>query len=150
MPDMPSSAVEPAARIVLGFDHGRARIGVAVGQTLTADARPLTTLRGTDWGGIEGLVREWRPDLLVVGVPRHADGSASVSTVAALDFARELTARTGLSVRTVDERLSSREAEQRLREQGIDPRRAGDRVDAMAAAVILETWFNQLEPAGAA
>ncbi len=136
---------ETRPRTALGFDVGRARVGVAVGQELTASARALITLRAGDWSGIERLLREWRPQVLVVGVARHADGSASHSTGAALDFAHDLGERSGLPVATVDERLSSREAEQRLRERGIDPRRERERVDAEAAAIILETWFGQVQ-----
>lgn len=141
MPGMP----EHRPRTALGFDVGRARVGVAVGQELTASARALTTLRAGDWPGVERLLREWRPQLLVVGVPRHADGNASHSTEAALAFAHALGERSGLPVTTVDERLSSHAAEQRLRERGVDSRRARKQIDAEAAAVILETWFGQME-----
>lgn len=141
---MPGMA-ETRPRTALGFDVGRARIGVAVGQELTASARALTTLRTGDWSGVQHLLREWRPQLLVVGMPCHADGSASHSTGTALAFARELGERSGLPVTTIDERLSSHEAEQRLRERGIDPRRERGRVDAEAAAIILETWFGQVQ-----
>lgn len=134
-------------RTVLGFDYGRARIGVAVGQELTGQARPLATLpargRHADWPGIARLLAEWQPELLVVGVPRHADGSASAATDAALAFARELDRRSGLAVATTDERLSSHEAEQQLRAEGIDPRRAKAQVDQRAAALILQTWFSE-------
>lgn len=144
---MPKPLRAGSMRTVLGFDYGRARIGVAVAQELLQQARPLVTLRNRtgrpDWPAIHRLLQEWRPDLLVVGTPRHADGSASDSTRAALGFARELTERSGLAVETIDERLSSHEAEQRLRAGGIDPRRAKDEVDRTAAALIIETWFSE-------
>lgn len=135
----------PAPRTVLGFDYGRRRIGVAVGQELTGSARPLALLAARrqtpDWDGIGRLIREWRPDLLVVGVPRHADGSASATTTAALDFARHLAQRFGLAVETIDERLSSKAAAGLLEETGGSRRRTA--LDPLAAALILESWLRQ-------
>ncbi|MDX1605572.1 MAG: Holliday junction resolvase RuvX [Candidatus Competibacterales bacterium] len=136
-------------RTVLGFDHGNQRIGVAVGQEITASAWPLVTLKhrngAPDWDAIDQLLRDWQPDLLVLGVPRRADGSASTSTEAALAFGRALETRSGLPLATIDERLSSHAAEQRLRDQGIDPGRDKAAVDRVAAALILETWLHQAD-----
>ncbi len=150
----PDRGSEPAAtrsscRIALGFDFGRVRIGVAVGEAVTGSARPLRTLpvwrQRPDWNAIGRLIAEWRPDLLVVGVPRHADDSASAVTEAALRFSRQLHDRFQLPVATIDERLSSWEAEQRQFEAATTSRRRGrdTALDAGAAAVILESWFNQ-------
>ncbi len=129
----------------MGFDHGRLRIGVAVGQTLTSSAEPVAVLttRGQhpDWDAIARLTEQWRPDVLVVGVPRHADGSASRTTAATEGFARALRERLKLPVHTIDERLSSREARARLGTRG----RRRTAIDAGAAAVILESWFRQWE-----
>ncbi len=143
----------PAAdRTVLGFDYGRRRIGVAVGSPLTASARPLAILparqQQPDWDGLARLITEWGPAMLVVGVPRHADGSASETTLAAERFARQLHGRFGLPVETIDERLSSFEAAERLTALGRAPRgprqrRDGQGLDAAAAALILESWFNE-------
>lgn len=123
------------------------RIGVAVGQSLTGAARPLVALprrnRPPDWQAIARLIDEWRPAQLVVGVPRHADGTDNNVTVAALDFARELQSRFDLPVATVDERLSSREAGERLSARAKGRRQRNTPLDPMAAAVILESWFQQ-------
>jgi len=132
-------------RTALGFDYGMVRIGVAVGQELTGSARPLLALprraRPPDWVAIARLIDEWRPAQLVVGVPRHADGTDNKITGPALAFARELEARFDLPVATVDERLSSREAVERLAAGG--RRKQNAPLDPMAAAVILESWFQQ-------
>ncbi len=135
----------PPCRVALGFDFGRARIGVAVGESITGAARPLRTLparqQRPDWDAIARLIREWRPDWLVVGVPRHADDTASAMTEATLRFSRQLHGRFHLPVATLDERLSSWEAGQRQIETA--GRRSHDpTLDAQAAAVILESWFN--------
>ncbi len=133
----------------LGFDFGLRRIGVAVGSTVTGTARGLAVVRhgeqAPDWAAIAALVDEWQPDLAVVGVPYNMDGSPSDLTPRAERFARQLAGRSGLRVETVDERLSSREAEAGLRAERRDGRRPR-RVDAAAvdmrsAAVILERWF---------
>ncbi|MGE5665171.1 MAG: Holliday junction resolvase RuvX [Betaproteobacteria bacterium] len=121
--------------IVLAFDFGTRRIGVAVGNALTGAARPLSTLEATTkmqrWAGIERLVAEWEPALMVVGIPRHPDGAAHEMTAQCERFARQLEGRTGLTVARVDERYSSAVVADR------------DDIDAAAAAVILQQWFDQ-------
>lgn len=146
MPDAPA-----AARTVLAFDVGRRRIGVAVGQTLTGTASPLTTCTcpgdAPDWPAIDELVRQWRPQALVVGLPLRESGEESQSTATARAFAGELEQRFALPVALHDERLSSAEARGLIREQ----RRSGARrrrsrkedVDKLAAAVILQSWLNE-------
>ena len=129
----------------MGFDVGRLRIGVAVGDAITGSARPVRVLstrqQRPDWDAIAHLIAEWRPDTLVVGVPRHADETANTVTETALRFSRQLQGRFCLPVATIDERLSSWEAEQRSSQTG--HRRGSDSaLDAHAAAVILESWFN--------
>ncbi len=135
---------------VLAFDYGLRRIGVAVGNTLTATAEPLTTItaRGgeADWIAIEACLEAWRPGMLVVGVPYNMDGTASGLTGKARAFATDLESRFGLPVTTVDERLSSREAEDALRGR----RRSGEMsrrirrgdIDREAACVLLRQWLE--------
>jgi putative Holliday junction resolvase len=134
--------------IWLGFDHGAARIGVAVGQSLTGTARPLTTVRATgngpDWNGIDRLIQEWQPTSLIVGLPLHNDGAESNSSKAARAFAAQLSARYQLDVHLHDERLSSQAAEQLFAEARSQQRVRASKakqMDAMAAAVILESWL---------
>ena len=136
---------------VMGFDFGTARIGVAIGQELTATATPLATLKAhkgqPDWDGITQLIQEWQPAVLVVGAPRHADGTANAVTTAALDFSQQLHHRYQREVATIDERLSSHEANGLISAQASRwPKRkrpVGLSVDAVAAMLILESWFNQ-------
>lgn len=144
----PSSA---APRIVLAFDFGRRRIGVACGDTVSRTAAPLAALpagaAGPRWEAIQALLREWQPALAVVGLPYNVDGSDSALTLAARGFAAELGRRCVLQVVLVDERYSSREAEGRLkaaRESGLRRRRVVKAdVDAAAACIILERWFTE-------
>jgi putative Holliday junction resolvase len=151
MPDTPEPL--PAAtrpRTLLGFDVGLRWIGVAVGQELTASARPLTTLRcqsqQPDWPALDRLMADWQPAALVVGLPLPADGGTSAVSEAARRFGRDLHDRYRLPVALMDERLSSHEAADRLR-QAIPPGRrhrpTKAAVDALAAALILESWLRQ-------
>lgn len=140
---------------LLGFDFGTRRIGVAVGQTITASATPLETLisrdERPDWIGIERLVREWSPSAAVVGLPIDMDDTEVDWSPRVHRFARQIEGRFGLTVHLVDERLTSIEASRCMaggRPAG-SRRRAGvprDRrrpVDALAAALILETWLRE-------
>ena len=127
-------------RVVLGFDYGERRIGVAVGQTLTGSANPLAVVKvrnsRPDWQQIEELVRRYEPDALVLGLPQHADGSEHALSPRIHRFERQLRHRFGLPVHLIDERLSSYEAAQRCHDSG------ASEVDAIAAQVILETWLR--------
>jgi putative Holliday junction resolvase len=102
---------------LLGFDFGLQRIGVAVGQQLTGTAMALATVRSRngkpDWDMISELIKTWRPDALVVGLPLHADGSESGFTRNVKRFIRQLEDRFKLPVHLMDERLSSHAAAQR-------------------------------------
>jgi len=137
--------------VVLAFDFGRRRIGLAVGQTLTRTANPAGTLpasdAGPDWPALGQCVREWAPSRLVVGVPYNMDGSDTVLTATCRSFGDELARRFALPVEFVDERLTSVAATDELREarrSGAKTRRVrpGD-VDANAARLILETWLRE-------
>ncbi len=138
------------AHVLLAFDFGEKRIGVATGNTLTGAAQPLGTVAETTTGGrfarIGALIREWQPARLVVGRPLHPDGAAHEVTARAERFARQLEGRFGLPVSLVDERYSSVAAQARLRAQGRGARgRAAQGDDAMAAAIILEQYLSEAQ-----
>lgn len=143
-----TASVPPKNDLILGFDFGTKRIGVAVGNALSGSAQALTTLHHQgepDWEGVVRLVNEWRPRALVVGMPLLQDGGEQPMTAHARKFIGELGNLFSLPVHEVDERFSSIEAEVRLREQrasGARRRRLaqGD-TDSMAAQVILESWL---------
>jgi len=130
---------------VLSFDYGTGRTGVAVGQTLTGTASPLTTIeahgRNPDWAAIDRLVTEWQPVALVIGIPLNMDGSDNEMTALASRFLRQLRARHRLPTYGVDERLTTFDAEQRLAEAGLPRNRIRGEIDRVAAQLILETWF---------
>lgn len=140
---------------LLGFDYGTKRIGVAVGQTITGSATPLLTLRSRDgqpdWEGIRALIDEWRPDALVLGLPLEMDGREVEWSVLVHRFARQLQGRFGLSVHLIDERLTSIAAQRHLDSGGHRRReRPSESIDAVAAALILETWLSERATAATA
>lgn len=128
---------------ILGFDFGMRRIGLAVGQTVSRTATPLTIINAIDgipnWTTIDAYVQEWQPGALVVGLPYKMDGSEQEMTKAARKFGHRLQAKFALPVHFVDERLTSVAAKQMLREKGAS--QTGP-IDAIAAVLILESWFN--------
>ncbi|MBD3897103.1 Holliday junction resolvase RuvX [Halomonas sp. ML-15] len=136
-------------RLILAFDFGTRRIGVAVGNELLASARQLDPLYARDgipdWAVITRLVDEWRPDLFVVGLPLTRDGEEQEMSVRARKFGKRLFGRYGVPCEMVDERGSTGEAKAIAREAGHRGNYRDDSVDGIAAVLILESWFAQRE-----
>lgn len=132
---------------VLAFDFGLRRIGVAVGDWETRLAHPLETLTGeandVRFGRIAELIREWRPVQLVAGLPMNMDGTEHDLSRRARRFANQLHGRFGLPVALVDERLTSFDADLRLREAGVKGSARKGLDDAVAAQQILQDFFEQ-------
>jgi len=147
----PSATHPSAARVILAFDFGRRRIGVACGDSITRSASPVSVVpvdaAGPRWDLIESLLRMWTPSLVVIGLPYNVDGSDSTLTADARRFAAQFSERHPLEVAMVDERYSSMDAQARLksaRESGLMRRKVSKAdVDAAAACVILERWFTE-------
>lgn len=133
---------------VLAFDFGEKRIGVAVGERLLAQAHPLTTIRGEAnaerFAAIAALINEWQPVCFVVGLPVALDGAAHAMTARCTRFANQLRGRFGLPVDYAEERLTSVEAEQRLREGGHSIKSAREQIDSVAAQIILQCYFDNV------
>jgi putative Holliday junction resolvase len=121
--------------IVLGFDFGTRRIGVAIGNTITREARPLAVVEASAaarWARIAAVIEQWQPTRIVVGIPRHPDGAPHEMTGRCERFARQIEGRFRLPVATVDERYSSAVVAH-----------GADHVDDKAAAVILQQWLDE-------
>ncbi len=123
---------------------------MATGQELTCTASALTTLHSVqekpDWAGIKDLMDTWKPDALVIGMPYHMDGTEQEITRAARRFGRQLHERFQVPVFEMDERLSSREAEDRIIEErahGHRKKMKKEDIDMLAAQIILQDWFTQ-------
>ncbi|MHB8921023.1 MAG: Holliday junction resolvase RuvX [Halothiobacillus sp.] len=134
----------------LAFDYGAWRIGVAVGEHLLESARPVRTLQHRnahqiDWVGIAALIEEWRPIGLAVGWPLMDSGETYPVAAFIRRFGQRLHGRFNLPVHYVDERLSSEQAEARVtaRHGKTQVKKTPGLIDAMAAAIILETFFSQ-------
>ncbi len=134
---------------IVAFDFGLRRIGVAVGQDVTASANPIAAIRNTDsgpdWRAIAGIVAEWRPSRLVVGMPLHEDGSPSEMGVHITAFVADL-GRFDLPIEQVDERSSSLEAGELMKAEraaGLRGRIKKEAIDSMAAALIAKRWLEK-------
>lgn len=121
---------------ILCFDFGLKRIGVAVGNTLIKQAQPLTIISAATndakFTAIAALMSEWTPALCVVGLPMHPDGAAHEMTLRCRRFANQLHGRFSVDVEVVDERYSS----------AVIKHQRGERIDAQAAAIILQQYFD--------
>ncbi|MBO9357036.1 Holliday junction resolvase RuvX [Bordetella petrii] len=125
---------------LLAFDFGEKKIGIAIGNTLTRQARPLeiifSEVREARFARIAQLLQEWRPQRVIVGLALAADGGEQPATARCRRFANQLHGRYGLAVELVDERGSSMEAQRLLGTHAPD--------DAVAAAVILQRYLDAL------
>jgi len=122
---------------ILGFDFGLKRIGVAVGNSVIKQAQPLTIIKAATndakFAAITALMAEWQPACCVVGLPRHPDGTEHEMTLRCQRFANQLHGRFGVPTVLVDERYSS----------AVIPHQRGDLIDAQAAAIILQQYFDE-------
>ncbi|MCF6263697.1 MAG: Holliday junction resolvase RuvX [Xanthomonadales bacterium] len=138
-----------AAGIVLGFDFGSKRIGIATGQTISSTASSLCVLpnqKNSLWPAIEKILSEWKPEILIVGLPLDLDGKETLVSQAARKFSARLHGRFGLPVEFQDERFSSMEAAQQfasLRAQGATRQKNSSSLDAAAARIITQAWLEQ-------
>ena len=146
MPATPDNRRGPET--ILAFDFGLRRIGVAVGQSVTASANPLGVVtngdNGPDFDAITRLIDEWRPSRLVVGMPLNVDGEPGEMQAHVEDFVRELW-RYQLAVDTVDERYTSIEAEEALKQaraSGTRGRITRESIDSAAAVFIAERFLK--------
>ena len=133
---------------VLCFDFGEHRIGVAIGEHLTRNANPLTTIHHESntvrFDAITQLINEWQPKLLIVGLPLSLAGEETEITQLCKKFARRLNGRFNLPVMLIDERYSSVEASDKLNQTGIKGRAQKSMLDQVAAQTILQSYFDSL------
>lgn len=131
---------------ILAFDFGMKHIGVAVAQTVTNTARAIGSFKAKNgipnWQEIQKLIHEIKPKLLVVGLPLNMDLTQQSITPFALNFAKEIEKITGIKTVTYDERLSTKEAKQILFEQGGYKALKKDKIDALSACLILQSFLE--------
>jgi putative Holliday junction resolvase len=133
--------------ILMAFDFGMRRIGVAIGQTITATARPLTTLLAKEgepnWDELATLIKKWAPNALIIGIPLNMDGTEQPITLKARQFAAKLHTRYQLPVHNMDERLTTKAARENLFTEGGFKALQDGQVDQVAAQLILQHWFAE-------
>lgn len=131
---------------LLGLDHGDRRFGIALSDAGKIIATPRLVVEGEDalWETLGSLVKEEDIEAVVLGLPLNMDGTEGPRARKVMEFSRVLETKTGLPVLFQDERLSSFEAESALSEAGIHGRRRKDRVDMVAAQIILQGYLNQI------
>ena len=144
--DQNADGIVPAKGTVLGFDFGEQRIGVANLELELGITHPLCTITGVEntprFQKIQALLQEWRPVLLVVGLPVHMDGTPHTLTALSRKFAQRLWGRFNLPVVLVDERLTSHKAQHLLDEIGLAHRQRKPVLDQVAAQQILTRFFE--------
>jgi len=140
---MPDGAIET----VIGFDYGTSWIGIAVGQTLTAQARPLSAIksfkRSPNWEAISLLLSEWKPQKLIVGLPTSDYSETKYMTDKASRFSRQLHGRFHIDTQLIDERLTTREAYTIA--IASRKRKSKSEIDSLSAVLITETWLREYQ-----
>ena len=130
----------------LAFDFGTKSIGCAVGQSITGTAQALPAFKAQDgipnWDAIEKCLKEWKPDVVVVGLPLNMDGTEQELTLRARKFANRLQGRFAVNVQLQDERLTTTEARSEIFDRGGFRALKKGKVDGISACLILESWFE--------
>ena len=141
MPDFKTS------QSIMAFDFGTQKMGIAIGQSTIESANPLPLFVMKDgipdWNQLLKLVKEWQPNLFLVGLPLNMDDSESELSLRARKFARRLKHRLNMPVWMVDERLSSREAREQIKSYQQQGRAKRVATDNVVACLLIESWFNE-------
>ena len=139
--------MSPSTKQLIAFDFGLRQIGLATGNTISSIASELATISAKQgkpsWQEIETFIKEWKPDLCLVGLPLNMDGTESELSAKARKFARQIEGRFGLKIEMVDERLSSFEAKGQAKETGHRGDYKTAPIDALAAKILVEQWLQQ-------
>jgi putative Holliday junction resolvase len=144
---MPEGVTTTPSGTLLAFDFGTKRIGIAVGNTISATAQPLSTINDEKndvrFTTIAALIAEWQPAALVVGLPCNDDGTPHEMTALCRRFANRLKGRFNLPILLVDERYTSAAASTALTERGVFGRKQKPLIDQYAAQQILQAYFDE-------
>jgi len=139
--------MDTSINVVLAFDFGMKRIGVAVGQTVTNSARPLVTIPAKEGipelKALTKIIQQWKPDALVIGIPLNMDGTIQPITQHAKNFGIFLKQQFDLPVFEMDERLTTKAARERIFKEGGYKALQNGQVDQVAAQLILQNWLDQ-------
>ncbi|MEQ1303154.1 Holliday junction resolvase RuvX [Acinetobacter radioresistens] len=133
--------------LIMAFDFGTQKMGMAIGQAAIQSANPLTLFPMKDgipnWEHLLKIVKEWQPDLFLVGLPLNMDESESELSARARKFARRLRHQTNIETLMVDERLTTREARSELNQYQAQGGNRKLAADSIAAALLIESWYRE-------
>lgn len=131
---------------LLGFDFGTKSIGVATGQMITSTAQPIAAIKANDgipnWESVEKVIKEWKPDIVVIGLPLNMDGTEQPITQRAKKFGNRLAGRFGVKIAFQDERLTTASAKEFIFDHGGYKALEKGKIDSVSAALILESWME--------
>jgi len=143
---MSTTETKNTPQTLLGFDFGTKSIGVATGQMITATAHPIAAIKANDgipnWDTVETVLKEWKPDLVVIGLPLNMDGTEQPITQRAKKFGNRLAGRFGVKIAFQDERLTTASAKEFIFERGGYKALEKGKIDSVSAALILESWME--------
>jgi putative Holliday junction resolvase len=136
-----------SSKVIIAFDFGLKHIGVAIGQEITSTAQTFRSLQANngepDWNILDILIKEWNPKLFVVGNPLNMDGSDSEMKKNSDKFSNLINKRYNIPVELIDERLTTREAKDRLRSAKENSISVSADTHQISAQIILESWFSE-------
>ncbi|MFP3014046.1 MAG: Holliday junction resolvase RuvX [Arsenophonus sp.] len=134
-------------RIIIAFDFGTQSIGIAIGQEITSTSGPLNAIKAKygkpNWLEIEKILKDWHPELAVVGLPLNMNGTEQLISIKARKFAKRLHRQFKIQVILHDERLTTIKAREQLFDEGGYRAINKSKVDSISAAIILESWLEQ-------
>ena len=136
-------------RMIMAFDFGTQKMGMAVGQSMIESANPLALFPMKDgipnWDELLKIVKQYQPNLFLVGLPLNMDDTESELSARSRKFARRLRHQTNIETFMVDERLTTREARGELEQYQSQGRGKKLAADSIAAALFIESWYRHPE-----
>ena len=134
--------------VVMAFDYGLRNIGIAIGQNITKSASTFYSIKAKegvpDWIKLDIIVEEWEPSLFVVGDPFNMDGTKSEFQKKIAQFSTELKKRYEIELHMMDERLTTKEAKERIQDKSDGIKESGNK-HSISAQIILEDWFRSID-----
>ena len=134
--------------VVMAFDYGLRNIGIAIGQNITKSASTFYVIKAKegepDWIKLDSIVKEWEPALFIVGDPFNMDGTKSEFQKRISHFSTELKNRYKIRLHMMDERLTTKEAKERIKTESSELKKSTNK-HSISAQIILEDWFRSMD-----
>ena len=134
--------------VVMAFDYGLRNIGIAIGQNITKSASTFYVLKAKkgipDWVKLDSIIEEWEPGLFIVGDPYNMDGTKSEFQKKIAKFSTELKKRYEIELQMIDERLTTKEAKERIQDKPDGIKDSANK-HSISAQIILEDWFRSVD-----